>query len=152
MNHSAMHTVKSDFIVKHSLTISPRVRKTRKRRIENSSEICTTFVSLHPLFSSARFLFHFSCRRREKRLQMNWKGKQFIDFCLDAVLSQHFNPFVTKFSSNKPFSCIAWGRTRSTSLIFLLEVCRPVDDCSGGEYDNSRGGDESSFAMLGSWL
>lgn len=46
--------------------------KTRKRRTEDSSEICTTTSPLHIY---ARLLFHFSCK---KRLQMNWKGSLLI--------------------------------------------------------------------------
>lgn len=137
------HKTKSDFIVKHSLTI-----RRRNRRIENSSEICKTFrlpfcrPPLPRMFRYVRFLFHFSCskttpngRELRKKVTNELKGKtNLLIFSFDAVLSQHFNPFVTIFDSNKPFLCIAKGaEARYTSLIFLLRILllsSDVDDSS----------------------
>lgn len=55
------------------------------------------------------FLQFFMPRKGRKKVTMNWKGKEFIDFRLDAVLSQHFNSFVTIFRSNKPFCAVFGG-------------------------------------------
>lgn len=105
-------------------------------------------LALPPPASYVRSLFHFSCRK-EDREEEEKKGYKWIErennlliFGFDAVLSQHFNPFVTIFCSNKPFLCIARGwatrenGTRYTSLIFLLRFSAPIHDCRGGKCGN----------------
>lgn len=128
---------KFDFIVENSLTISPEGWKTRKRTV-NSSEICTTSLLvtfLHPFLSSAILVaLPFFMQKGYKWIE---RENDLLIFSSMLFLSQHFNPFVTIFNSNKPFYALRMSdegklrkddEMRSTSLIFLLECfCCSVD-------------------------
>lgn len=77
-------------------------RRSEKQEIRcgvESTEICTTSsIPSFPIdFSS---IFH-----AEKGYKWIERENGLLIFWFDAVLSQHFNPFVTILCSNKPFLC-----------------------------------------------